>query len=140
MDNELITEKSWWKINWKWLLPVIAFILAGAIVLLAISEIGNVKKERENGTRFDQAKWQMKDGQSYIHRNGMLKDLVASKKLKKLKKEEVTDLLGQPDRIDGAYLFYRITQQSIGLFPLHTTTLVVKISDNGKENPVLIHE
>ncbi len=27
MSNELITQKSWWKRNWKWLIPVIGILL-----------------------------------------------------------------------------------------------------------------
>ncbi|WP_299223375.1 hypothetical protein [uncultured Aquimarina sp.] len=27
MNNEIIEEKSWWKRNWKWFLPLISFTL-----------------------------------------------------------------------------------------------------------------
>lgn len=27
MNNELVTQKNWWKINWKWLIPVVGIIL-----------------------------------------------------------------------------------------------------------------
>ena len=82
----------------------------------------------------------MKDGFDYPYRNKMLQDLVTNKKLKKLKKEEIEEMLGQPERIDSAYLFYRIAQQRLHFFPLHNKTLVIKLTDDDKRNSVMIHE
>ena len=39
MSNELILEKSWFKRNWKWVVPVFAFLLA-VIFLIASSGLG----------------------------------------------------------------------------------------------------
>jgi hypothetical protein len=138
MDNELVTKKNWWKINWKWLLALSAIVLIG--IFLVISEINFVKRERENGIGFDRAKWETKNDLDYAYRNKMLKDLVIHNKLKKLKKDQIIALLGPPDRIDNLYLFYEIAQERIGFFPLHTTTLVIKLSNDGTENLVMIHE
>jgi hypothetical protein len=140
MDNELIPEKNWWRANLKWLLPL---AILGAIGLSFISFVydANVSNmERENGIVFDQKKWNMKNEDGFAYRNVMLKDLIKSNKLKKLKKQEIIDLLGQPDRIDSAYLFYRVAQQRIGEFPLHTTTLVIKISNDTTGNAVMVHD
>ena len=43
MDNELIVEKSWWKINWKWFLPtfLLIFLLLFGLILSSIID-GNV--------------------------------------------------------------------------------------------------
>ena len=138
MDNDLIIKKNWWGINWKWLLPLTAFILA--CLFLIISEISAVKKEPKVEITFDKTKWLTKDGLDYPYRNKMLQDLIINKKLKKLKKEEILELLGQPDRIDSAYLFYRIAQQRLQFFPLHTKTLVIKLTNDDKGNSVMIHE
>jgi hypothetical protein len=139
MDNELIPERSRWKISWKWMLPLSAFFLVGVCIVLLMSQIGTVQKERAQGVGFDQAKWNAKNDQGYAYRNRMISDLIANDKLKKLSKREVIALLGQPDRIDKGYLFYRITQQRIGFLPVHTTTLVIKL-DEGIVKSVMIHE
>ncbi|MBR9920485.1 MAG: hypothetical protein GYB31_06570 [Bacteroidetes bacterium] len=100
----------------------------------------NGEKEVDQLLTFDSEKWQLKEGKDYPYRDQMLDDLVDSRLLKPMTKEEVLDVLGVPDRSDGLYLFYTVTQKRIGLFPLHTTTLVVKLSEDGGENTILIHE
>jgi hypothetical protein len=35
MNNELIVQKSWWKRNWKWLVPVCGIILIGTIIFFS---------------------------------------------------------------------------------------------------------
>ena len=52
----------------------------------------------------------------YLYRNEMLKDLISNHSLKGLKKDELIDLLGQPDRIDSGYLFYMSSEASL-FFP-----------------------
>ena len=76
----------------------------------------------------------------YPYRNEMLKDLVYNVALKGSKKEEVIDLLGQPDRSDSSYLFYAIAQERIGFFPLHTKTLVIKLTKDSTVEWRKIHE
>jgi hypothetical protein len=139
-DNELIAEKSWWPKHFVWIIPLVLLIWGGVMILLAISEVNSVKQKRENGVLFDHSKWQARDDNGYIYRNRMLKDLTESKQLKGLEKSEVMRLLGQPDRVDNGYLFYRVAQQRIGLFPLHTTTLVIRFSERDSVTAVLIHE
>ena len=82
----------------------------------------------------------MKKDSDYPYRNKMLKDLIASDTLKRLKKEEIINMLGEPDRIDSAYLFYPIAQERLGFFPLHTKTLVIKLSNDSTANSVMIHK
>lgn len=42
MNNELIEEKSWWKLNWKWFATVCGIVLITAIVFFSsgMGEIG----------------------------------------------------------------------------------------------------
>lgn len=58
----------------------------------------------------------------------MLKDLIDNHPLNGIRKEELIDLLGQPDRSDKGYLFYSIAQRRIYFFPLQTKTLVIKLA------------
>jgi hypothetical protein len=87
---------------------------------------------------FNQTKWNTKDGNDYPYRNKMLQDLQSSDTLRHLKKEEVISLLGQPDRIDKNYLFYKIAQEHIGILPFHTKTLFIKLAKD--KNAIMIHE
>ena len=78
--------------------------------------------------KFDTAKWRIKNGDDYPYRDELLKYLTTNNKLKGWKKDSVVVFLGQPDKIDSNYLFYRIAQKRIGFFPLHIKTLVIKLA------------
>ncbi|RTY89131.1 hypothetical protein [Flavobacterium sp. GT3R68] len=136
MDNELIPERTWWKKNWKWIIPLALFMGVGMIVLLSAS----LHNEPKHEMAFDKTKWNTKNDMGYAHRNDMLNDLIINKKLKRLKKEEVLEMLGSPERSDSQYLFYKISEKRIGLFPLHVKTLVILISADTTANKVMIHE
>lgn len=41
MNNELIQQKSWWKNNWKWLIPAVGILLI-SIVLFLSSGLGAI--------------------------------------------------------------------------------------------------
>lgn len=138
MDNELITEKTWWKKNWKWFLPFSLLVLV--FIFLVISTAPVLNKEPSNLLAFAKAQWKIKNDMDYPYRNKMRNDLITNDRLKRLKKDEIINQLGQPDRIDSAYLFYRIAQERIGFFPLHTKTLVIKLSNDSAANSVMIHQ
>jgi hypothetical protein len=89
---------------------------------------------------FDKSKWRLKDDHHYIYRDIMLHDLLDRHQLDSLNKDEVIDLLGNPDRIDNNYLFYTISQKRVGIWPIHTKTLVIKFYDDHKLEWVRIHE
>jgi hypothetical protein len=101
----------------------------------AKQSVTNISQEK-----FDKTKWRTKDDNDYPYRDKMLNDLITNVKLKGLKKDEIIDLLGQPDRSDSSYLFYRIAQTRIGFFPLHTKTLVIKLTMDGTVEWRKIHE
>ena len=140
MEDELINRKNWWQRNWKWLggLALIAILATGLFSIT--TGLRQKKAEREQGMPLDRAKWNAKDENGYMYRNKMLKDLTTDKlqHIKSLSKDGIFSMLGQPDRIDNNYFFYRITEERIGLVTLHATTLVIKTDPAG--NTVLIHE
>jgi len=94
----------------------------------------------ETNSKFDKNRWLVKKGEDYLYRNEMVDDLMRQPELKKYSKDEMTDLLGQPDRVDSLYLFYRIAQERLGPWPLHTKTLVIKLSGDSTLNKIMIHE
>ena len=90
---------------------------------------------------FDAAKWKIKDGKDYPHRNGMFQDLMTNEEIRNLNKGEILDLLGepQPDRPDPNYLYYRISETRLGAWPLHTKTLVIKFTEADSIDWMKIH-
>ena len=98
------------------------------------------RKGKENAPiPFDQDKWALKEGSDYPHRDLMLSDLMENK-IRKLDSIGIINLLGEPDRIDNRHLFYMIEQQRLGLWPLHTKTMVVKLTNQRSIEWVKIHE
>jgi hypothetical protein len=96
--------------------------------------------DNEEKIKFEKTQWQVKDFEDYPFRNAMLDDLIDSRIIKPLNKDQILELLGQPDRINENYLYYRVAQTRLGAWPLHTKTLVIKIPEDGSENLVMIHE
>jgi hypothetical protein len=99
-----------------------------------------VTSEINTTKEFDKRKWNEKAGKDYPYRDDMVDDLIANQHLKELKRNEVIDLLGEPDRIDSLYLFYKISQERLGSWPLHTKTLVIKLSQDGTIDWIKIHK
>jgi hypothetical protein len=101
----------------------------------------NNTKQDENQEKFDKIKWGTKNGREYPYRDKMLKDLIANGNLKGLKKDEVLDLLGQPDRTDNGHLFYTVDQEVFAnIMPLHTKSLVIKLNKDSTVEWRKIHE
>lgn len=93
-----------------------------------------------NQEKFNKIKWSIKEDNEYPYRDKMLNDLIVTIKLKGLKKKAVIDLLGQPDRINSDYLYYKIAVQRIGFFPIHTKTFVIKLTTDSTVEWRKIHE
>ena len=87
------------------------------------------KKQEISGEKFDKAKWITQSGKEYPYRDLMLNDLIANKRLTGLKRDSILNMLGQPNRSDTNYIFYSIEQTLLaGIFPVHTTMLVVEFA------------
>ncbi len=89
---------------------------------------------------FDKSKWKVKKGWGYAYRNEMLSDLMNDPEVRKLKGNELLDLLGAPDRRNGEYLYYLIEQKRAVILPLHTKTLVIKLDLDSTTQWMKIHE
>ena len=79
---------------------------------------------------FDAGKWATRQGQDYPFRNAMLDDVVAHYAVHGVRQASILQWLGQPDRTDSSYLFYRITQSRMGFFPISTKSLVIKFTED----------
>ena len=85
--------------------------------------------QNQDETLFTSAKWKTKKGEDYPYRQKMLDSVVYNDTIRELNKEEILTLLGTPDRSNENHLFYTISQKRIGLWPLHTKTMVIKFID-----------
>lgn len=89
---------------------------------------------------FEKENWQIKVGNDYVYRKQMLKSVLYNDSLRTLKKNEIIALLNMPDKEVDNHLYYMIEQQRLGLWPLHTRTLVVKINDKEDVEWIKLHE
>jgi hypothetical protein len=88
---------------------------------------------------FDKIKWQVKEGLDYPFRDQMLNDIVYNDSIRALDKPEIFELLGEPNRINEGHLYYMVTQKRIGLLPLTTKTMVIKLTEDNKIEWIKIH-
>ena len=98
-------------------------------------------KQDNSAWKFDKVKWAVKKNNQYPYRDKMLKDLIDNYELHGLKKEEVLNMLGQPNRTDNGYLFYTVDQEVFAnILPLHTKTLVIKLTRDSTVEWRKIHQ
>jgi len=90
--------------------------------------------------KFDKAKWAFKKGLDYPHREEMLEDVLYSDEIRKLKAVEVLELLGEPDRVNENFVYYQITQKRLGVWPLHTRSMVIKFKDDESVEWIKLNE
>ena len=76
----------------------------------------------------------------YPNRDQMLNSIVFNDSVRALNEDEILDLLGEPDRRNDGYLYYMISHRRLGFWPLHTKTMVVKLSENNTIDWIKIHE
>ena len=100
------------------------------------------KDKKQEEQKFDKSKWGSQVDKTYPQRNLMIKDLINNHTLKGLKKEEVYNLLGEPSRTNNGYLYYTIDQQFFPntSWPIHTKTLVIKLTKDSTVEWRKIHE
>lgn len=133
--------------KWQILAGITAALVVVAVIVFCLASNYTREEQSDNvqgGTKtefeFNKTKWRTKVGRDYPYRNEMLEDLINNQKLKGLKRDEVIDMLGEPDRSDGSYLFYMVTQKRILFYPLHTKSLVIKLSKDNTVEWRKIHE
>ncbi len=102
----------------------------------------DMKMKPDSEMVFDKAKWKTKDGADYPYRDRMLNDVVYNDTVRALNKDEILDLLGEPSyyRNNKNFLYYRITEKRLGPWPLHTKTMVIKLSEENTIDWIKIHE
>jgi hypothetical protein len=127
------------------LIALISFSLSSySMISVAKSEDAKVSSQASMTIEmnFDKEKWQIKEGKDYPYRDAMLNDIVYTDKFRKLNKNEILEVLGEPTyyRDDKNYLHYIITQTRLLSWPLHTKVLVIKISEDSSVEWIKIHK
>ena len=102
--------------------------------------IENQKKNQDIEIVFDKEKWKTKDGKDYPYRDKMINGIVYNDTIRMLNKEQLLDLLGEPDYIREEHLYYRIKETRIGYWTLKTKTMVIKFIDDTTIEWIKIHE
>ncbi len=92
------------------------------------------------GERFDKVRWQLTDGRDYLYRDAMLKNLMSDSAIRRLKRDQLINILGTAEKTDNNFLFYRVDQTRLGVMPLHTKTLVIKFRADSSVEWMKIHE
>ena len=100
---------------------------------------GTENKDPSGEMLFDQEKWSIKEGADYPYRENMLHDVVYNDTIRTLNSTEILDLLGAPDRRNENYLYYRIVQKRLGLWPVKTKTMVIKLAEDDTVEWIKIH-
>jgi hypothetical protein len=112
------------------------------LVIFLICSVGCKSKNIQQNEKFDRVKWAAKLDREYPYRDKMLTDLMTNYELHGIKKDSVLKLLGPPNRIDNGHLFYLVVQTYFPntSFPLHTKTLVIKLTQDSTVEWRKIHE
>ena len=88
---------------------------------------------------FESEKWKIREGEAYPYRASMLGDLMTTDTLRHKTLDEVKELLGEPTRINEGYVYYTVAENKIGLMTLNIKALVLKLSDDGKVEKIMVY-
>lgn len=93
----------------------------------------------EEAIEFDREKWKILVDGEHPYRQKMLNDMIHTRMLKGLTREEVRELLGEPTRTENDHWYYRISAEKFDFLLLSVKTLVLKFTEDGTVGPVLVH-
>ena len=102
--------------------------------------VENRKENQDSEMVFNKEKWAAKDGKDYPYRDKMINDIVYNDTIRMLNKEQLLELLGNPDYIREGHLYYRINETRIGNWTLNTKTIVIKLIEDRSIEWIKIHE
>ncbi|MCP4976090.1 MAG: hypothetical protein GY931_08005 [Maribacter sp.] len=126
-------------------MKISVFIVSLFILCLACKTDSEVNSENQKNNQdielvFDKYKWKTKDGKDYPYRNQMINDVVYNDTIRTLNKEQLLELLGEPDYIREGHLYYRINETRLGSWTIKTKSMVIKLVDDGSIEWIKIHE
>ena len=121
-----------------------SILLPVFLLLSCANEEGQVNIDRLSGTELSTRpsidQWQVEKNGEYPYREEMLDLVMDNERLRAMGQKDLVKELGRPDRVNGDYVYYTVKQKRLGLFPLHTKSLVIKFHKNGPVEWMKIHE
>jgi len=117
------------------------------ILLLLFGLACNSEREEKSSagetaidSTFSKSKWHVKEGRDYPYRPQMVDDILYNDSLRGLDKVELLDMLGDPDRSNKGYLYYKVSEKRLGAWTLNARTLVVKLDADSLVEWIKLHE
>ena len=89
---------------------------------------------------FDKTLWREMEDLDYIYREQMYKEVVYNDTIRTLNKNEILELLGEPDYTNDGHLYYTISRKRMGQWTLHAKTVVIKTRVDNTIEWIKIHE
>jgi hypothetical protein len=124
----------------------IGLILACSF-LLACSADESSSAHQQNGAAaaqiaFDVEMWQAKDGDDYLYRTKLVDAVLYYDSIRTLTTNGILNYLGNPDykRETTDHWYYRISEQHLGKWTLHTQTIVIKFHDGNTVEWIKLRE
>lgn len=110
-----------------------------ALLLFLTSSCSNANEEIAP-IAFEKTNWQIQKDGDYVFRPQMVHDVLYNDTIRSLNKNQIINILGKPDKINEGHLYYTIAQKRMGTWPLHTRTLVIKLTEEETVEWVKLHE
>ena len=129
------------------------FISKSLVIMLLLFIVNNsvIANERTNNNIdalantvvFDKDKWLEHEGDYYPFRDEMLESILYTDLVRSLDKSGIIKLLGEPTyyRNNKNFLYYLIKKKTLlGVWTLHTKTLVIKLKEDMTVEWIKIHK
>jgi len=111
-----------------------------SVVCLSCQRDSNNDGMEKQVIAFDETKWKTQKGLDFPYRDSMLENLMSNQLIRAYHKDEMLELLGEPGRMDGDYLFYEIWEKRLYFWPLTTKSLVIHFYEDSTVHWMKIHE
>lgn len=89
---------------------------------------------------FDREQWELKSASSYTYRDQMVDAVLYSDTLRSLKRAELLEWLGNPDREQEGHLYYTIAENRLGFWTLNKKSIVIKLKTDDSVEWIKLHE
>lgn len=117
-------------------------LIVGLVLIAVAISCKNNQSDQEIQTeaiQIDAEKWSIKEGEDYPFRSLMVDDILYTDKIRKLEKEKILDILGEPNREQDNHLYYKISEKKMGPLTLSASFIVIKLTENGSVEWIKLH-
>ena len=119
----------------KLLLSVFCFMILSFVAC----DSEKVSNDVEAQIPFDKDAWQTEVDGRFPYRSQMLDHILYTDTLRRYEKTKVLELLGEPGKSNEEFIYYLISQEKLGLWPIQTKTLVIKFTKDEKVGWIKLH-